>query len=125
MLTRYNFFDTFDFVARNAFSPAVDVYEDEKEITVEVELPGMDEKDLDLKVESNVLTISGEKKKGSDKKNKGYFRSERVKGYFSRSFSLPKSASVEEISATYKDGILFVRVPKELKDRSKKIKIDT
>ena len=127
MLTKYNPFslwnDDFFFGANKVFRPLADIYENENEITVEMELPGMKLEEINIKVESNELKITGESKKEERKKEKGYFRSERFKGTFSRSFLLPKSSNIEEITASYKDGLLYVRIPKKLQSQAKNIEI--
>lgn len=94
------------------WSPAVDVSEDEKSIVVKADLPDVDEKDLDIKVEDGMLTIKGERKFENETKDKNFHRVERSYGSFSRSFALPEGVDEEKISASYEKGVLKVSVPK-------------
>ena len=106
------------------FSPALDVHETDKEFQIVVEVPGMSEKDIDISMSRDMLTISGEKKEEKEENAKGIYRVERRYGSFSRSIPLPDNCvDTEKAQATYKDGILTVRLPKvaEYKDNVKKI----
>lgn len=94
------------------WSPAVDVYEDEKSIVVKADLPDMDEKALDIHVEDGILTLKGERKFEKESKEKNFHRVERSYGSFSRSFALPEDVEHDRIAATYKNGVLEVTVPK-------------
>jgi HSP20 family protein len=94
------------------WSPAVDVYEDEKSIVLKADVPDMDEKALDIHVEGGMLTIKGERKFENETKDKNFHRVERRYGSFSRSFALPEDVDQEKISATYNKGVLEVTVPK-------------
>jgi HSP20 family protein len=114
-----NFFRGFDvepFESRlGAFSPKVDVTENDKEIKVTAELPGMDEKDIDVSLQSDMLTIKGEKKEEKEDKGKDYYRMERSYGSFSRSIPLPVEVETNKIEAKFKKGVLSITLPKTAK----------
>ena len=114
-------------IARGAWSPNVDIFENKDQIVIEAELPGMNREDFDLSVENNVLTLYGERR--FEKKDEGdnYHRVERSYGSFSRSFTLPQSVSAEGANAEFRNGVLRVSLPKreEVKARKIEIKSDT
>jgi HSP20 family protein len=95
-----------------AWSPAVDVYEDEKKVVLKADLPDMDEKDIDIHVEDGYLTLKGERKYEKETKEENFHRVERRFGTFSRSFALPENVDQEKIDASYKKGVLEVTLPK-------------
>lgn len=107
----------------SAWAPNVDIFENENELLVKAELPGVDPKDVELNVEGNVLTISGERKLEFEDKKEHYHRVERAYGTFTRSFSLPRLIDESKIEADYKDGVLTVHVPKHEKAKPRQIKI--
>ena len=109
----------------NVFTPRVDVTEDNDNLYVHAEIPGVDKKDINVSVTDGVLTISGEKKNETRDENKNYFRIERTSGSFSRSFTLPTDVMTDKISAEYKDGVLNITLPKseEAKVVEKKVEI--
>lgn len=107
-----------------SWAPAVDVHETENELVVTADLPGMNEKDLDVHVENNMLTISGERKTESNVKDDNYLRVERSYGSFSRSFSLPNTVNPEAIAAEYKNGVLTVKLPKRAEAKSRQVKVN-
>lgn len=109
--------------ATSDWSPAVDIFEDENEVVVHAELPGVDAKNVELHVENNVLTISGERHLEHEDKKDHYHRVERAYGSFARSFSLPRLIDEDKIRAEYKDGVLQVHVPKHEKAKPRQIKI--
>jgi len=122
-------FDDFFFLTptslfKNDWEPTVDVEEDDKSIRVKAEIPGIDEKDLDVKIENNILTLSGEKKEERKEEKKNYIFSERKFGSFSRSISLPEGIKTDKIKATFKKGLLNIEIPKEEVKESKKIAIN-
>lgn len=94
------------------FSPQVDIVDNENEIAVSVELPGMDEKDIDVSLSRDTLTISGEKRQEKEDKDKNYYRMERSYGSFSRTIPIPCEVKTEDIEATFKNGVLNVILPK-------------
>ncbi len=96
----------------NAFTPRVDVTEDNSNLYVNAEIPGVDKKDIKINVVGDVLTISGEKKSEQKDESKNYYRIERTGGSFTRSFTLPAEVIVDKIDAEYKDGVLSITLPK-------------
>jgi HSP20 family protein len=106
-------------------APAVDIAEREKEYEVTAELPGMEEKDIDVKYVDGVLTIKGEKKEEKEEKRKDYYLSERRFGSFQRSFQVPNGIDADQIDASFRNGVLTVALPKsaEAQKREKKIEI--
>lgn len=107
-----------------AWAPAVDVYETENELVIKADLPDVSEKDLDVRIENNMLTIHGERKFEQKVREENYLRMERAYGSFSRSFSLPNSVNTEAIKAEYKDGVLNITLPKRAESKPKQVKID-
>jgi HSP20 family protein len=107
----------------STWAPPVDIYETENELVAKVDLPDMNEKDLDVRVENNVLTIRGERKFEQKVSEDNYLRLERAYGSFTRSFSLANSVNTEAIQAEYRNGVLTVRVPKREEAKSKQIKV--
>lgn len=107
-------------------APAVDLYEGEEEVVVKAEVPGMDKENLKIDLTDSMLTISGEKKKEEDVKEEAYSYSERSYGSFTRSLQLPCAVKSEKAKATFKNGILEVKLPKteEAKKRHTTVKID-
>ncbi len=111
--------DGFDFV------PRIDVTENDKEYRVTAELPGVKEKDIDLSVTGNLLTIKGEKRSEKEEESAGFYRHERVFGSFSRTIPFPVEVDLERVTAKFNEGVLNVSVPKtmEAQKHSKKIQI--
>jgi HSP20 family protein len=105
------------------WSPAVDIYETDDEVVVKAELPEVNQKDIDIQIESNTLTLRGERKFNKETKKENFHRIERAYGSFSRSFTLPGTIDQEKISADYKDGILKISMPKREETRPKQIKV--
>jgi HSP20 family protein len=103
--------------------PAVDVLEKDGDLILRAELPGLEEKDIDLKLEGNVLTLKGERKLENRENRDNYQRIESFYGTFSRSFTLPESADRDKISADYKNGILTVKVPQRPEVRPREIQV--
>lgn len=106
-----------------AWSPAVDIYDKGNEVVIHAELPGMKKDEIDVRVENNVLTVRGQKERKDEVKEDGYFRTERVYGSFSRSFSLPSTVDATKISAEYKDGVLTLSVPKAEEAKARQIDV--
>jgi len=104
--------------------PAVDLYEDKDALTVKCELPGMKKEDIDISLHENFLTISGERKHEEQQKTGEVYRTERYEGRFSRSLSLPSKVAADKISATYKDGVLTVVLPKAEEAKPKQIQVN-
>jgi len=108
---------------KKAWSPLVDIYEDNDAIIVAVELPGVQKEDVKIELKEDTLTLSGERKHGVEAKTAKYHRIERFYGAFARSFTLPDSVAVEKIRATYKDGVLVIALPKAKRAAMKPIPI--
>ena len=107
-----------------AWAPAVDIYETEHELVVKADLPDIDPKDLDIRVENNILTLRGERKFESKVAEDKYLRVERTYGSFSRSFSLANTVNSEAIKADYLNGVLTLSIPKREEAKPKQIKIN-
>jgi HSP20 family protein len=110
--------------ALTTWAPAVDIYETENELVIKADLPEISEKDLDVRVENNMLTIHGERKSEEKVKEENYLRVERTYGSFSRSFSLPNTVDPEKIHAEYKNGVLTVEIPKRAESKPKQVKVN-
>ena len=107
------------------WAPAVDLYETEHDLVLKADLPAVNSKDIDVRVENQTLTISGERKFDQQEAGKGYHRIERSYGHFSRSFSVPNTFDTENISAAYENGVLTVKLPKKEAAKPRQIKIET
>jgi HSP20 family protein len=105
------------------WAPAVDIYETDQELVVKADLPAVDEKDIDIRVESNTLTIRGDRKFQRETNEDNYLRIERAYGNFTRSFSLPNTVNTEGIRAEYRNGVLTVHMAKREESKPKQIKI--
>jgi len=105
------------------FWPAVDISEDESSITVKAEVPGCKPEDIDISVQGNILTISGEKKYEEEKKEKGYYYAERSFGSFRRELPLGSEVDASKIDASYKNGILTILLPKSERAKAVKVKV--
>ena len=99
--------------------PAVNIKEDEKKYSLELAIPGINKNDLKIDMKEDVITISSEVKKESEENNDGYKRKEFSYSSFSRSFYVPENVNKEKIEASYKDGVLYVTLPKEDEQKSK------
>src|SRR5580658_7975506 len=110
--------------AAAAWIPAVDIYETENELVAKIDLPGVNQKDLDVRVENNTLTIRGERKFDSTVSEDNYVRVERAYGTYSRSFSLPPRVSAEAIGAEYAGGVLTLHLPKREEAKPKQIRVN-
>ena len=106
------------------FAPPVDVYEDEHNVVLKVEVPGIDEKDIDVRVENNVVTVHGERKVEKEEKEENFRRVERQYGSFTRTFTLPSTVDAERIQADYDKGILKIVLPKKAEAKPKSIKVN-
>jgi HSP20 family protein len=107
-------------------APAVDLYEEKDDIVVKAELPGMEKDNIEVNLADHTLTIKGEKKKEAEVKEENYYRSERFHGSFLRTLELPKDVHGDKVKASFKNGILEVRLPKteEAKRKEVKVKVD-
>ena len=105
------------------WSPAVDIFENDQNVVLKAELPGIDPKDVDVQVENNTLFLKGQRKFENEVKEKDYHRIERSYGSFMRSFSLPSTINAEKVTADYKNGVLTLTLPKKEEAKPKTIKI--
>jgi HSP20 family protein len=112
-----------DWALGGSWAPAVDIFEHEGNIVLKAELPGVDAKDVDVRVENNVLTLKGERRFDSEVKRQSYHRVERSYGAFSRSFTLPTVVDTGNIRAEFKEGVLRVTLPKREEAKPKQIAI--
>jgi HSP20 family protein len=106
-----------------ARAPAVDLFEEKDDIVVKAELPGMDKDSIEVNLTDSTLTIKGEKKKEEEVKEENYYRSERTYGSFVRNVELPKAVHTDKVKATFKNGILEIRIPKTEEAKAKEIKV--
>jgi HSP20 family protein len=106
-----------------SWAPPVDIYETENELALKADLPGLQDKDIDVRVENNMLTIRGERKFENDGNQDNYLRVERTYGPFTRSFSLPNMVSSESVRAEYDNGVLTLHIAKPEESKPKQIKI--
>jgi HSP20 family protein len=113
-----------DWSLGGSWAPAVDIYEHEGNIVLTAELPGVDPKDVDIRVENNVLTLRGERKWNTDVQRESYHRVERAYGSFTRSFTLPNVVDTTNIKADFKDGMLRLVLPKREEAKPKQISIN-
>jgi len=107
-----------------SFAPPVDIYEDEHTITLKMEVPGIDEKDIDVRIENNTLTVHGERKIEKEEKEENFRRIERQYGSFTRSFTLPSSVDPAQVSANYDRGVLKITLAKKAEAKPKQIKVN-
>jgi HSP20 family protein len=108
----------------SSFAPAVDVYEDEHQVSLKIEVPGIDEKDIDVRIENNTLTVHGERKIEKEEKEENYRRVERQYGSFTRTFTLPTTVDSEKVQANYDKGVLKIALPKKAEAKPKQIKVN-
>ena len=101
----------------------MDLYEEKDEIVAKVELPGMEKDDIEVNITDHRLTVKGEKKKEKEIKEENYYRSERSYGSFIRALDLPKEVQAEKAQASFKDGVLEIRLPKTEEAKKKEIKV--
>lgn len=107
-----------------SFVPAVDIYEDSKKVVLKLEVPGIEEKDLDIRVENNTLTVKGERKFEKEEKEENFHRIERRYGSFYRAFTLPSTVDAEHINANYNAGVLKLELSKKPEAQPKQIKVN-
>jgi len=110
-------------IARGAWSPSVDIYENKEQIVLEAELPGMKRDDFDLSVENNIITLRGQRQFEKQDESDNYHRVERSYGSFTRSFTLPNTVTAEGANAEYKNGVLRVTLPKREETKARRIEI--
>jgi HSP20 family protein len=110
-------------IARGAWSPSVDIYENKDQIVLEAELPGMKREDFDLSIENNVITLRGQRQFEKKDESDNYHRVERAYGSFTRSFTLPNTVTAEGANAEYKNGVLRVTLPKREETKARRIEV--
>ncbi len=110
-------------IARGAWNPSVDIFENKDQIVLEAELPGMNREDFELTIENNVITLRGERRFEKKDESDNYHRVERSYGSFTRSFTLPQTVSAESAVAEYKNGVLRVTLPKREEVKARRIEI--
>jgi HSP20 family protein len=106
------------------FVPAVDIYEDPQKVVLKLEVPGIEEKDLDVRVENHTLTVKGERKFEKEEKEENFHRIERRYGSFYRAFTLPSTVDTENVQASYSAGILKLELKKKAEAQPKQIKVN-
>lgn len=106
-----------------SFAPPVDIYEDEHNITLKLEVPGIDENDIDVRIDNNTLTVHGERKIEKEEKEENFRRVERQYGSFTRTFTLPNSVDPGQVSAHYDKGVLKIKLAKKAEAKPKQIKV--
>jgi HSP20 family protein len=107
-----------------SFVPAVDIYEDAEKVTLKLEVPGIEQKDLDVRVENNTLTVKGERKFEKEEKEENFHRIERRYGSFHRAFTLPTTVDTENVQAHYNAGVLKLELKKKAEAQPKQIKVN-
>ncbi len=107
----------------STWAPAVDVYEDAESVRLTAELPGLEHKDVDVRIENGVLTLTGERKLEDEEKKDNYYRIERRYGAFTRSFTLPTTVDADKVKAEFKNGLLKITLPKREEAKPKQIKV--
>jgi len=112
-----------DWALGGSWAPPVDIYEKDGTLVLKAELPGVDAKDVDVRVENNVLTLRGQRNFDQETKRESYHRVERAYGSFSRSFTLPSVVDTQNIKAEFEDGVLQVTLPKREEAKPKQIQI--
>lgn len=113
-----------ELMATGSFVPPVDVYEDEQAITLKLEVPGVDQKDIDVRLENNTLTVRGERRFEKEEKEENFHRIERRYGSFSRSFTLPNTVDAEQCNAEFENGVLKIRLAKRAEAKPKQIRVN-
>jgi len=106
-----------------AFVPAVDIYEDEHKIVLKLEVPGLKQEDLDIRIENNTLTVRGERKFDKEEKEENFHRIERRYGSFFRSFTVPNTLNTDNVKADYDAGVLRIELEKRAEAKPKQIKV--
>jgi HSP20 family protein len=108
----------------SSYAPPVDIYEDEHNITLKLEVPGIDEKDIDVRIENTTLTVHGERKIEKEEREENFRRVERQYGEFTRSFTLPSSVDPDQVTAHYDKGVLKINLAKKAEAKPKQIKVN-
>jgi len=114
----------FNFPKMDEISPSVDIFEEKGDMVIKAEIPGMNKEDVNVSITENTVTISGEKKQEEKVEKKDYYRVERNYGSFCRSFQLPENVDSDKAKASFKGGVLEVRLPKTKEGKQKKVPIN-
>ena len=113
-----------DWALGGSWAPLVDIYERDGNLELKAELPGVDHKDVDVRIENNVLTLKGERKVDHEVKRDNYHRVERAYGAFTRAFTLPTTVDTTKVKADFKDGVLRIVLPKREESKPKQVQIE-
>ncbi len=108
----------------STFAPPVDIYEDEHSIVLKMEVPGIDQKDIDIRLENSTLTVRGERKLEKEEKEENFHRIERRYGSFFRAFTLPNTVDTDNVTADYDNGVLKIRLAKRAEAKPKQVKVN-
>jgi HSP20 family protein len=111
-------------VAAASFIPPVDIYEDDRQIVLKLEVPGMKQEDLDIQLENNNLTVRGERKFENEEKEENFHRIERRYGSFYRAFTIPNTVNADSVKADYDAGVLRIQLEKRPEAKPKQIKVE-
>ena len=112
-----------DGLFESEWSPSIDVYDSDNELMVKADIPGLKKEEIDVSIHDGILTIKGEKKMEDEVNEENYFRSERFYGSFTRSIQLPTEVERDKVTATYKDGVLELKLPKRKEAKTKRISV--
>lgn len=123
LFDRFVRFDGDNGQAMTAWAPQVDVEETDKEFLVKADLPGVDPKDVDIRVVDNILTVRGGKEEKKEEKKKNYHRMERFCGQFYRAIALPAGTDADKVNATSANGVIIITIPKRAEAQPKKINV--
>src|SRR2546423_14380933 len=113
-----------DQLMAGTFVPPVDVYEDEHKLVLKLEIPGVSDADVDVRMENNVLTVKGERKFEKEEKEENFHRIERRYGSFARTFRLPNTVDPDSVQASYENGVLRIELAKRAEAKPKQIKVN-
>src|ERR1700752_531287 len=114
-----SFGDREEALTTSPFAPPVDVYEDDHSVTLKIEVPGIEEKDIDVRIENNMLAVHGERKFEKEEKEENYRRVERQYGSFTRTFTLPPTVDQDSVQADYEKGVLKIKLAKKQEAKPK------
>jgi HSP20 family protein len=116
--------ETSESLSFGSFVPAVDVYEDQQQLTLKLEVPGIKQDDLDVRLENQTLTVKGERKFEANEKEENFHRIERRYGSFTRSFTLPQTVDTANVKASYDAGVLMIQLAKKEAAKPKQVKVE-
>ena len=119
-----SFFGRTSTLTEGVWTPLLDIYETKDHVVLKAELPGMKLEDIDITIVGDILTLKGERKREEEVKDENYYRVERAYGAFHRSIPLPSVVDTDQVKATYKDGVLEIKLPKKEETKTKEIKVE-